>query len=237
MATWEFVDCQENASSKTARVHAGERVLSMSGGIAQGSQITPCDRQWCGYRDILVPFARQHFGDNFCYQDHDATPHRSRVMTDYPQQEGITKMDQSAQSPDCNPIDHLWDELGHAINNMDDPPHNLNELRQAPVGQYSCGMPAGSGGQHVPATSGHYQSYTEGRWHTLLTNQPWKSVIELFMCEISAWLVTFWPMPDRSNLHIQCNFILPRILNFPPILKYTLNPNAGEIHLETNTSA
>ena len=30
-----------------------------------------------------------------------------------------------------NPIRHLWDELGRTINNMDHPPHNLDELRQA----------------------------------------------------------------------------------------------------------
>ena len=64
----------------------------------------------------LVPLVRQHFGDNFHYQDDNATPHRSRVLTDYLQQEDITKMDQHAQSTDCNPIEHLlFVFLGHFI--------------------------------------------------------------------------------------------------------------------------
>ena len=34
-------------------------------------------------RDTLVPFARQHFGDDFRYKEDNATPHRSSVVTDY----------------------------------------------------------------------------------------------------------------------------------------------------------
>ena len=83
------------------------------------------------YRDILqdflVPFVRQHFGDHFRYQDDNATP-RSRVVTDYLQQEDITKMDQPAQSPDCNPVEHLWDELGRPINNMNHPQNNCQAM-------------------------------------------------------------------------------------------------------------
>ena len=56
-------------------------------------------------RDTLVPFARQHFGDNICYQNDNATTRLSRVVIDYLQQEDISKMDQ--QSPDCNPIKHM----------------------------------------------------------------------------------------------------------------------------------
>ena len=39
-------------------------------------------------------------------------------------------MEQPPRSPDCNPIEHLWDELGRAISSMDNPPQNLDELRQ-----------------------------------------------------------------------------------------------------------
>ena len=44
-------------------------------------------------------------------------------------------MDQPAQSPDCNPIEYLWDELRRGINDMDHLPHNLHELRQALLDQ------------------------------------------------------------------------------------------------------
>ena len=82
-------------------------------------------------QNTLVPFARHYFGDNYRYQDDNATPHRARVVLDFLQQGIVTKMEQPPRSPDCNPIEHLWDELGRAISSMDNPPQNLHELRQA----------------------------------------------------------------------------------------------------------
>ena len=72
-----------------------------------------------------------YFGDNYRYQDDNATPHRARVVLDFLQQGNVTKMEQPPRSPDCNPIEHLWDELGRAISSMDNPPQNVDELRQA----------------------------------------------------------------------------------------------------------
>ena len=82
-------------------------------------------------QNTLVPFARHYFGDNYHYQDDNATPHCARVVLDFLQQGNVTKMEQPPRSPDCNPIEHLWDELGRAISSMDNPPQNLDELRQA----------------------------------------------------------------------------------------------------------
>ena len=82
-------------------------------------------------QNTLVPFARHYFGDNYRYQDDNATPHRARVVLDFLQQGNVTKMEQPPRSPDCNTIEHLWDELGQAISSMDNPPQNLDELRQA----------------------------------------------------------------------------------------------------------
>ena len=82
-------------------------------------------------QNILVPFARHYFGDNYRYQDDNATPHRAKVVLDFLQQGNVTKMEQPPRSPDCNPIEHLWDEMGRAISSMDNPPQNLDELRQA----------------------------------------------------------------------------------------------------------
>ena len=82
-------------------------------------------------QNTLVPFARHYFGDNYLYQDDNATPHRARVVLDFLQQVNVTKMEQPPRSPDCNPIEHLWDELSRAISFMDNPPQNLDELRQA----------------------------------------------------------------------------------------------------------
>ena len=82
-------------------------------------------------QNTLVPFARHYFGDNYRYQDDNATSHRARVVLDFLQQGNVTKMEQPPRTPDCNPIEHLWDELGRAISSMDNPPQNLDELRQA----------------------------------------------------------------------------------------------------------
>ena len=82
-------------------------------------------------QNTLVQFARHYFEDNYRYQDDNATPHRARVVLDFLQQGNVTKMEQPPRSPDCNPIEHIWDELGRAISSMDNPPQNLDELRQA----------------------------------------------------------------------------------------------------------
>ena len=65
-------------------------------------------------RNTFVPSARQHVGDNYRYLDDTATPHHPQVVLDFLQQGNITKMEQPARSPDCNPIEHIADELGHA---------------------------------------------------------------------------------------------------------------------------
>ena len=139
-------NCRENASSKTARLTCQvDRVQAGGwgwgwGGLSTGVPLVLLDRNVSGmvYGDILrntlVPFAMQHFGDNFHYQDENAMPHHSKVVTDCLQQEDITEIDQPAQPFDCNPIEHLWDELGHAINNMGHPPHNFSRNFARPCG-------------------------------------------------------------------------------------------------------
>ena len=81
--------------------------------------------------NILVPFVRQHFGDNHRYQYDNDTPHTAWIVLDFLQQGYVTEMEQPARSPDCNPIKHIWDELGRAITSMDNPTQTLSELRQA----------------------------------------------------------------------------------------------------------
>ena len=112
------------------RVQAGGGSVHVWGAFynsAKSPLVLP-DRYLTGvlYRGILkntlVPFARHYFGDNYRYQDDNATPHRARVVLDFLQQGNVTKMEQPPRSPDCNPIEHLWDELGRAISSMDNPP-------------------------------------------------------------------------------------------------------------------
>ena len=79
-----------------------------------------------------LPIARQHCRDNYRYQDDNATPNHAWVILNFLQQGNVIKLEQPARSLDCNPIEHIWDELGRAITSMDNLPRNVGELNHAP---------------------------------------------------------------------------------------------------------
>ena len=82
-----------------------------------------CETPWCHLPGSI--------SGNYHYQNDNATPHHAQVVLDFLQQGNVTKMEQPARSADCNPIELIWDELGHAITSMEIPPNNLGELCQA----------------------------------------------------------------------------------------------------------
>ena len=79
-------------------------------------------------RPEVIPYAGA-VGPNFVLQDDNATPHRARIVTQFLQDEGIERMEWPAMSPDLNPIENLWDQLGRKVAAQLLPNSTLNDLR------------------------------------------------------------------------------------------------------------
>lgn len=82
--------------------------------------------------DILaehaIPFGLRSIGPGFIYQDDNARPHRAAIVNNFHQEHlEYVHMDWPARSPDLNPIEHIWDQIGRSVQNRQ--PANLVDLR------------------------------------------------------------------------------------------------------------
>ena len=84
---------------------------------------------------IVVPFLN-HLGANAIYQDDNARPHRGAVANNFIRQNNIWRMDWPANSPDLNPIEHIWDEFGRRLYRRN-PPVNLGQLQYRLVQEWN----------------------------------------------------------------------------------------------------
>jgi transposase len=87
-------------------------------------------------RDVLQPVVVPHFDSHplatrpMCMDD-NARPHRSRAVTAYLQSEAVISVPWPAMSPDLNPIEHIWDMLGHRIHARKPLVQNIHQLEAA----------------------------------------------------------------------------------------------------------
>ena len=61
--------------------------------------------------------------------DDNARPHRSRAETTYLQREAVTSVPWPVMILDLNPIEHIWDMLGHRIQALEPPVQNIRQLK------------------------------------------------------------------------------------------------------------
>ena len=82
-------------------------------------------------RDSMLLWATGVFGRNFLYVQNNATPHTTRSMTVFQAQQDVEVMGWPARSPVMNPIEHVWDQMGVWIRDMDVSSSTVPELQRA----------------------------------------------------------------------------------------------------------
>ncbi len=87
-------------------------------------------------RPVVVPFMRRQRRAGLLQQD-NATPHTAMITRNFLQQNNINVLDWPANSPDLNPIENIWSELGRAVHRRDPIPANARQLRDALVAEWN----------------------------------------------------------------------------------------------------
>lgn len=65
--------------------------------------------------EYMLPFAHLHHGLDYIYQQDNASIHRSKLTTEFFEEEGIRVLDWPERSQNLNPIENVWAMMAQIV--------------------------------------------------------------------------------------------------------------------------